>query len=310
MNYYRRYVGDYLRDTADLSLAEHGAYCLLLDYYYAEERPLPLEKRSLYRKVRAMDAAEQRSVDTVLERFFHLADDGYRHKRVDHEIAVSQQARANGGKGGRPRSDETGYETGPETGCETGCETEGGTGFDSEDATGSGHPPTTTLQPPATNPQPPGEASEGSLRSPSVSPAAPTTVEDAATLTLTPPEARVNGKGRHIPDCPHDRIIDLFKQHFPALRHPVQWTGSREANLRARWREAAKGGLAWSRKGFTTEDEGIAHFGRVFSWMAESEKLRRGIPRRNNDGYWRMDLPWLVKQENWVKVIEGAFHGD
>lgn len=43
MNYYRRYSGDYLRDTSKLSVLEHGAYSLLLDYYYSEETPLPLD---------------------------------------------------------------------------------------------------------------------------------------------------------------------------------------------------------------------------------------------------------------------------
>ena len=30
MNYWRKYIGDYQRDTAHLSLIEHGAYHMLL----------------------------------------------------------------------------------------------------------------------------------------------------------------------------------------------------------------------------------------------------------------------------------------
>lgn len=152
MNYYRRYVGDYLRDTADLSMAEHGAYTLLLDYYYADERPIPKEKRTIYRMLRALDAAEQRAVDVVLEKFFTLTDEGYRNARADKEIGVSQQARNNGKKGGRPI---TGDETGGQTGAGTGVITGKGTGSKTGDETGEGgglvHPPTTNHQPPTTS---------------------------------------------------------------------------------------------------------------------------------------------------------------
>ena len=41
MNYYNRHLGDYAKDTRHLTMLEHGAYCLLLDYYYATEKPIP-----------------------------------------------------------------------------------------------------------------------------------------------------------------------------------------------------------------------------------------------------------------------------
>ena len=62
MNYYRRYVGDYLRDTSRLSLVEHGAYTLLLDYYYAEERPIPGDVDAACRLVRAVTEGERLAV--------------------------------------------------------------------------------------------------------------------------------------------------------------------------------------------------------------------------------------------------------
>jgi uncharacterized phage protein (TIGR02220 family) len=158
LNYYRRYVGDYLRDTSRLSMIEHGAYNLLLDYYYAEERPIPIDLEEVYRMVRAILPEERRSVVKVLTSFFTKGEDGYRQKRVDHEIEVSKKARSNGSKGGRPLTEtETGYITGSETGyiteTETGSETEEETGLVTGDGGGSGHPPTTNHQPPTTNHQ-------------------------------------------------------------------------------------------------------------------------------------------------------------
>lgn len=155
MNYYRRYVGDYLRDTPRLSVLEHGAYNLLLDYYYADEQPLPVDRLEVYTMVRAMTPADRKAVDKVLDKYFQLEGDGWHNKRADHEIEVSQKARDNGKKGGRGG---TGGDTG--NGNPVGRPpTEGGGGTITGSATGDGgglvHPPTTNHHPPAASRQPP-----------------------------------------------------------------------------------------------------------------------------------------------------------
>ena len=106
MNYFELYPGDYRRDTARLSLAEHGAYLLLMADYYASEQPLPADLPALYRIVGAQGAAEQRAVRSVADQYFPVAEDGLRHNaRADREIAKAQKrihaARQNGAKGGR-----------------------------------------------------------------------------------------------------------------------------------------------------------------------------------------------------------------
>jgi uncharacterized protein YdaU (DUF1376 family) len=90
MNYYRRYVGDYLRDTSRLSMLEHGAYNLMLDYYYADEKPLPLDKDELYTMVRAMRPEDKRAVDKILGLYFTRGADGYHQGRVDEELGVAR----------------------------------------------------------------------------------------------------------------------------------------------------------------------------------------------------------------------------
>lgn len=108
MNYFELYVGDYLRDTSSLSLAQHGAYLLLMATYYGAEQPLPADAESLYRIARAMTDAERAAVDRVVAEFFPIDPaDGLRHNaRADFEIDKAQRrieaARSNGGKGGRP----------------------------------------------------------------------------------------------------------------------------------------------------------------------------------------------------------------
>lgn len=108
MNYFEFYSGDYQRDTADLSLAEHGAFLMLLATYYSTERPIPAGNPTLFRLVRAMDKIEQDAVISVADRFFPISpDDNMRHNaRADREILKARAridvSRNNGKKGGRP----------------------------------------------------------------------------------------------------------------------------------------------------------------------------------------------------------------
>lgn len=107
MNFYKRYTGDYARDTVHLSMVEDGAYNRLMDFYYSTEKPLPSDRKAVYRIARATDKAEQKAVDSVLTQFFLDTADGYRHKRIDVEIEKAKPKvdanRENGKKGGRPR---------------------------------------------------------------------------------------------------------------------------------------------------------------------------------------------------------------
>ena len=76
-----------MRDTAHLSLAEHGAYTLLLDVYYATELPIPGEMQQLHRLCRATTAEEQAAVASVADQFFPMNGDGRRHNgRADRQI--------------------------------------------------------------------------------------------------------------------------------------------------------------------------------------------------------------------------------
>ena len=109
MNYFEFYSGDYTRDTADLTMIEHGAFLLLLADYYATETPKPNHNPTLFRIARAMTKEEQDAVIAVADRFFPVNPaDGLRHNdRADREIAKArvriESARENGRRGGRPK---------------------------------------------------------------------------------------------------------------------------------------------------------------------------------------------------------------
>jgi uncharacterized phage protein (TIGR02220 family) len=140
VNYYRRYVGDYLKKTMRLSLIEHGVYGLLLDYYYAEEKPLPLGHEEACRMIRAVRAEERRAVDRVLGLYFERREDGYHNQRADEELnraaPLIAAARENGSKGGR-RGKPLGYPVGSNTETQRAA---------LEEPSGQ-HPPSSILQP-------------------------------------------------------------------------------------------------------------------------------------------------------------------
>lgn len=105
MNYYERHLGDYARDTAHLTMLEHGAYGLLLDRYYATEQGIP--KDQAHRVARARTKEERLAVDVVLTEFFTLDGDVWVKGRVQEEITKAQSkikaAQENGKRGGRPK---------------------------------------------------------------------------------------------------------------------------------------------------------------------------------------------------------------
>lgn len=89
INFFKLYIGDYQRDTGALALAEHGAYMLMLQHYYATEAPLPTG-RDLHRLLRAETPSERKAIDAVAAKFWTITDAGLINERADEEIAKAQ----------------------------------------------------------------------------------------------------------------------------------------------------------------------------------------------------------------------------
>ena len=86
MHYYQHNIGDYRRDTAHLTLLEHGIYRQLLDAYYLSEKPLTLNKAQLMRTQCIRTADELQAAEIILSEFFIETPDGYVHSRCEREI--------------------------------------------------------------------------------------------------------------------------------------------------------------------------------------------------------------------------------
>lgn len=94
--------------------------------------------------------------------------------------------------------------------------------------------------------------------------------------------------------CPHDEILALYHELLPANPRIKAWTGARQANLRTRWREDDK-------------RQSLDYWRRFFRHVAASPFLTG--QRTGPDG--RAFLPgldWLVKPDNFAKVIENRYH--
>ena len=105
MNFYKRHIGDYIKDAGHLTLLEHGVYTRLLDVYYTREAGIPQDKAA--RLIGARSKDELQALANVLEEFFTLADGIWTQGRCEEEIGnASDKAaknRENGAKGGRPK---------------------------------------------------------------------------------------------------------------------------------------------------------------------------------------------------------------
>ena len=88
MIYYRFHIGDYLRDTAHLTLLEHGAYRILLDLYYQHARPLPKAIEQVCRISRCKNKQERVTIARMLNEFFTETPDGWVNHRCDEEIGL------------------------------------------------------------------------------------------------------------------------------------------------------------------------------------------------------------------------------
>lgn len=92
MNYYPFHVGDYTTHTAHLDPIEDLAYRRMLDMYYLREEQLPADIAQVARLIRLRDY--EREVQSVLDEFFRLTDEGWAHDRCDAELEKMQDKQA------------------------------------------------------------------------------------------------------------------------------------------------------------------------------------------------------------------------
>jgi hypothetical protein len=112
------------------------------------------------------------------------------------------------------------------------------------------------------------------------------------------------GKPTAIPDCPHLVLIDLYGKHLPELPQPRPelWDGKNAANMRARWKWVLTARKRDGSRYAENEAEALDFFTRFFAYVSGSAFLS------GRNGKWGgCDLGWLVKADNFAKVVQGNY---
>lgn len=102
-----------------------------------------------------------------------------------------------------------------------------------------------------------------------------------------------------LPTCPQKEILDLYAELLPELPQPRIWEGARQKNLSARWKWVI---ADLENKGKPHDTAaGLDFFSRMFRYVAQSDLLA------GRSGAWCASLDWLVKLDNFTKVISGNY---
>lgn len=116
------------------------------------------------------------------------------------------------------------------------------------------------------------------------------------------PRTGTTAKGPDIPDCPHQRILALWRELLPALPQHSEWNETRQGYLRARWKAKAVE-LGWK-----SQDDGLKFFAKVFRYIGTSKFLTGRTQSRGDRPPFEATLAWVLRPNNFAKVIEGEYH--
>jgi hypothetical protein len=106
-----------------------------------------------------------------------------------------------------------------------------------------------------------------------------------------------------VPNCPHEKLIELYHAVLPTCTPVVEWNEQRQAIARARWREKAT-----AKPGYRTVEEGLAYWRRFFEYVAGSKFLTGKAEPGPNRKPFVATLEWLLRPKNFAKVVEGTYH--
>lgn len=107
-----------------------------------------------------------------------------------------------------------------------------------------------------------------------------------------------------VPACPHRTLLELFAKHLPELPQPKPelWAGKNADNMRARWKWALTAKTTKGKRYAVDAPDAVGFFERYFAYVATSDFLS------GRNGKWtNCDLGWLMKADNFAKVLQGNY---
>ena len=103
MYYYNFHIGDFIKDSAHLTLEEEAIYRRLIDLYYTTEQPIPLDINAVSRSIRARGNEEM--IELILNEFFNKTLKGFKQKRIEKELKKYKEKSEKAAKSAKARWD-------------------------------------------------------------------------------------------------------------------------------------------------------------------------------------------------------------
>jgi len=111
-----------------------------------------------------------------------------------------------------------------------------------------------------------------------------------------------------LPTCPYAELLKLYARRLPELPQPRKslWIAGADGKaMKARWRwvltACYESGERAGQRMATNEAEALAWFDRFFEYVSRSNWLM------GRDREWHCNLAWLMKLENFTKVLSGNY---
>lgn len=95
--------------------------------------------------------------------------------------------------------------------------------------------------------------------------------------------------------CPHKDIVDLWSSILPELTQPQSWDEGDQKLLKARWMTSGK-------------TQTLEWWESFFKYIRDSPFLMGDIDPSPGHKRFRLRLQWVLKNENFKKIIDGFYH--
>jgi len=267
------YVADYLSATSRLTTEQHGAYLLLLMDYW--KNGAPPNNNAVLAQITKLSPDAWSNARTMLEPFFEVSEKQWIQSRVESEMEkANHNKKANIERGKAGAQARWGKKDSPSI---VGAMLE-------QCLTDSSSP----------SPSPSSSSSSSSNLI-------------GTNVPICPPDGELaDKKGKKLPRCNHQAVIDLYHEHLPTMRRIEVWNDQRAGYLRQRWREVAS---ELAQEGEITAKDVLGWWGEFFQHIDKSKFLTGKVNSKDGRAF-TADLEWIVRPSNFAKIVEGKYHGN
>jgi len=144
---------------------------------------------------------------------------------------------------------------------------------------------------------------------------APPEPKKSKSSSKEPPKEQASSSDK-LPSCPYQEIVKLYHEILPELPQCRVLNETRKNYIRTRWREIISKpellAIFVSENGnnnLSTREKGLLWFKRYFQHVADSDFLTGKVPpSKGRNKPFIADLEWLMRPNNFAKVLEGRYH--